>query len=191
MNDALTRILAVLKEPGLRYFAVGSVASSIHGLPRFTQDVDLVVRLDLSHIGQIAALTSREFYMDTEEAGRALKQERAFNLIHLATASKIDIFPMRETDFHMSELSRSAQQDWIIPGEDSVRMPVASAEDTVLSKLVWYRQGGQVSDRPWNDLPGVASTRAHLDWDYIRGWGPRSGVADLVERLFAGANHFE
>ena len=32
---------------------------------------------------------------------------------------------------------------------------VATAEDTILSKLVWYRLGGQSSDQQWNDLRGV------------------------------------
>src|SRR5580658_879265 len=64
VNEALTFLLKVLDELGIRYFAVGSVASSVHGLPRFTQDVDLVVQLDQTHVVPIASLTSREFYMD-------------------------------------------------------------------------------------------------------------------------------
>jgi len=59
---------------------------------------------------------------------------------------------------------------------------VASAEDTVLSKLRWYKLGGMVSDRQWSDILGVAS-RADLQWDYLRAWGPRLGLTELLQRL--------
>ena len=54
--------------------------------------------------------------MDREEAVRAMGAGRAFNLIHLETASKIDIFPMQQNEFHLSEMSRSGEETWVIPG---------------------------------------------------------------------------
>lgn len=182
MNEALAALLRVFNDLGIGYFAAGSVASSIHGLPRYTQDVDLVVQLSPEHITRIASLTSGQFYMDPDEAERAVRLGRAFNLIHLATASKFDIFPMSQSEFHRSELARSSEEDWILGGEGTVRLPVASAEDTILSKLSWYKQGGQVSERQWSDILGVAAGTAR-DWQYMRAWAPRLGVADLLERL--------
>jgi hypothetical protein len=85
MNEALTALLHVLDDLGIKYFAVGSVASSIHGLPRFTQNVDLVVQPDRQHVEPIASRTSLEFYMDRDEALHAASLGRAFNLIHIAT----------------------------------------------------------------------------------------------------------
>ena len=193
MNEALAALLHVLDELGIKYFAVGSVASSIHGLPRYTQDVDLVVKLGQEHVERIYSLTSREFYMDRDEAQRAVGLGRAFNLIHLASASKFDIFPMSQSEFHRSEMSRSSEEDWVVPGEGgegSIRLPVASAEDTILSKLIWYKQGGQVSDRQWSDILGVA-TGAERDWDYMRAWAPRLGVGDLLERVFGEAGQID
>ena len=190
MNEALAALLHVLNELGIKYFAVGSVASSIHGLPRYTQDVDLVVQLGQEHVERIFSLTSREFYMDRDEAQRAVRLGRAFNLIHLASASKIDIFPMSQSEFHRSEMARSSEEAWVVPGEDTVRLPVASAEDTILSKLIWYKQGGQVSDRQWSDILGVATGRGR-DWDYMRVWAPRLGVGDLLERAFGEASQID
>lgn len=190
MNEALRALLQVLDELGVRYFAVGSVASSIHGLPRFTQDVDLVARLSEEKIASLASLTSGKFYLDADEASRAFRVGRAFNLIHLGSAAKIDIFPMRENEFQRSEMSRSAREEWVIPGEASVRLPVASAEDTILSKLVWYKQGGGVSDRQWGDVLGVAAGKQR-DWGYMRLWATRLGVADLLERLFGEASQLD
>jgi hypothetical protein len=189
VNEALAALLRVLDELDIKYFAVGSVASSIHGLPRYTQDVDLVVQLGQEHVERIFSLTSPEFYMDRDEAERAVRLGRAFNLIHLASASKIDIFPMSGSEFHRSEMSRSSEEDWVVPGEggeSTIRLPVASAEDTILSKLIWYKQGGQASDRQWSDILGVA-TGVKRDWDYMRAWALHLGVGDLLERVFGEA----
>lgn len=184
MNDALTALLKALDALGIRYFAVGSVASSVHGLPRFTQDVDLVAQIGLAQIEGLAAMTAGDFYMDEDEALRAVTRGRAFNLIHLSSGYKIDIFPLEQNAFHASELSRARMADWAIPNAGTVQLPVASAEDTVLSKLVWYRQGGHVSDRQWTDILGVAA-RGSLDWIYLRRWAGELGVSDLLEKLFA------
>ena len=184
MNDALRIFLAILAELGLRYFAVGSVASSIHGIARFTNDVDLLVGIGQQEIDRMAALARDEFYIDADEARRSIRTGRAFNLVHLASASKIDVFPIGQDDFHRSELERSAEAEWAIPGQEPIRLRVASAEDTVLSKLRWYKMGGMVSDRQWSDILGVAS-RSAIDREYLKEWAPRLGVADLLDRLLS------
>ena len=181
-------MVAALKQLGLRWFVAGSVASSIHGLARFTNDVDLLVDLDERAVDVLAELVGKSFYMDASEAKRAIRLGRAFNLIHLASAGKIDIFPLGQDEFSRSELARSVEADWAVPGavpgESATRLVVASPEDTVLSKLRWYKLGGQTSDRQWGDILGVA-TRIELEWQYIRDWAPRLGVAELVDRLAA------
>jgi hypothetical protein len=68
-----------------------------------------------------------------------------------------------------------------------IELPVASPEDTILEKLMWYRQGEQLSDRQWNDVLGIVTTRP-LDREYLREWAPKLGVADLLDRLFSEAD---
>lgn len=187
MNEALSRIIAILNELGLPFFAVGSIASSIHGLPRFTRDVDLAVSMTPEEADRLASKAAKEFYVDPEYAASATRAGRPFNLIHLATAAKIDIFPLESTAFHASELARSTSAAWVIPGHEPIELPVASAEDTVLFKLFWYQQGGQVSDRQWGDILGVAS-RNNLDWAYMRTWAHSLGVRDLLDRLYSESN---
>jgi hypothetical protein len=182
VNEALAAFLQVLTDLGLRHFAVGSVASSIHGVPRFTNDVDLLVALTPGDVDSVAAAVATDFYMDPDEARFSIRMGRAFNVLHLASAFKIDIFPVGNNGFHQSELTRSTLQNWVVPGGRPIQLPVASPEDTILSKLRWYRMGGEVSDRQWADVLGVA-TRNDLDWAYMAGWAPQLGVADLLERL--------
>lgn len=150
MYEALTAILRILNELGIRYFGAGSVASSVHGVARFTQDVDLVVEIVDEQVDALVQRAGGEFYVDAEEARGSVSRGRAFNLIHLPSAYKIDIFPVGQSLFNASELSRAQPEAWIVPGSGTIRLPVASPEDTVLSKLVWYRDGrsfGSAVDR--------------------------------------------
>src|SRR5207248_4364413 len=117
----------------------------------------------------------------------ALRYGRSFNVIHFATGFKIDIFLLGKDTFHAGELARSDRRNWELDGASSIGIQVASAEDTILEKLVWYQQGGCVSDRQWSDVLGIATTRT-LDWAYLRSWAPQLGVDDLLERLAAEAS---
>ena len=66
------------------------------------------------------------------------------------------------------------------------RLWIASAEDTILAKLGWYRRSGGASQRQWRDVQGVGELRGpELDVAYLRWWAPVLGVADLLEQALA------
>jgi hypothetical protein len=184
---AVADFVSVLDELGIRYYAGGSVASSIHGVPRYTKDVDLVADLAPEQTELLASKLNTDFYADAGQMREALRFGRSFNAIHFATGFKIDVFPLRKDAFHAGEMARSEKRVWEVDSTGSVELQVASAEDTVLEKLVWYKRGGQVSDQQWSDMLGVATT-GQLDRDYLYEWAPRLGVADLLERLFREAS---
>jgi hypothetical protein len=181
---AVALALSVLDELGIRYYAGGSVASSVHGVPRYTQDIDLVAELKVEQADRLAARLSSDFYADANQMREAIRVGRAFNVIHFTTGFKIDIFPLKEGPFPAGELARSRKRLWEVDPGGGIELPVASPEDTILEKLIWYQQGSQLSDRQWNDVLGIATTRS-LDLEYLREWAPKLGVADLLDRLFA------
>ena len=181
--EAVAPLLALLDEMGIRCFAGGSVASSIHGIPRFTQDVDLVADLQAEQIDTLTARLGSNFYADAGQMRDALLYGRAFNLIHFKTGFKIDVFPLPKDVFHRGELARAEPRTWKVDQETRIEIHVASAEDTILEKLARYRRGGEISDRQWSDVLGIAASRL-LDWRYLRSSAPQLGVADLLERLF-------
>lgn len=183
---AVADFVSVLDELGIRYYTGGSVASSIHGVPRYTKDVDIVADLAPEQTEALTSKLSPDFYADAGQMREALRYGRAFNVIHFSTGFKIDVFPLRNDAFHANELVRSEKRVWEIDSTGSVELQVASAEDTILEKLIWYKRGGQVSDQQWSDLLGVATTR-QLDREYLGEWAPKLGVADLLERLFGEA----
>ena len=83
---------AALDHLGVRWYVGGSVASSLHGIPRATQDADLVAALALGQGQQLADLLEQDFYISAEAAETAIRRRRSFNVIHLDTMFKADIF---------------------------------------------------------------------------------------------------
>jgi hypothetical protein len=58
-----------------------------------------------------------------------------------------------------------------------------SPEDIILLKLEWFRIGGEMSERQWNDVLGVFEIQgSRLDQTYLDHWAPVIGVADLLAR---------
>lgn len=170
---------------GVRYLVGGSVASSLLGLPRATLDADLVADLDVSHVGPFVAALGDAFYADADAILDATRRRSSFNIIHLATAFKVDVFVMRRDPYSQAEMDRRVL---IVVGDAPLRvLSVATAEDMVLQKLDWFRRGGGVSDRQWNDVLGLVKTRgATLDRAYLDRWAPVLDLDDLLAAALAG-----
>jgi hypothetical protein len=143
--DGFKRILEVLDLLEIRYQLVGSLASSIYGIPRATMDVDLVADLRVDQVEELAAQLKADFYADPEMIKEALASGRSFNLIHYASSFKFDIFPLQKDEFSQTQFGRRQFAETRSLG-DPIECAVATAEDTVLNKLRWYRAGGETSD---------------------------------------------
>jgi len=181
--DGFNRILEVLDLLEIPYQVVGSLASSIHGIPRSTMDVDLVADLRADQVEEFTARLKADFYADPEMIKEALARGRSFNLIHYASSFKFDIFPLQKDEFSQTQFARRQFAETKSLG-DPIECAVATAEDTVLNKLRWYRASGETSERQWNDLRGIVQVSgARLDLAYLNTWAPRLEVADLLERL--------
>jgi hypothetical protein len=181
---ALKRILEAFDRLEIPYTVVGSVASSVYGIPRTTMDVDLVADLRADQIDPLAAELQADFYVDPQLMKDAFEQGRAFNVIHLGSSYKIDIFPLGRDAYSQEAFGRRRLAETKAAGGEPIECALATAEDTILSKLRWYRAGGEISETQWNDLHGIfLVSGAGLDRDYLRLWAPRLGVADLLDRL--------
>lgn len=182
-EEALRYLMAVLDRLGMRYFIGGSLASSVHGTYRSTADIDLVAGVDATDVPRLAEALRPDFYADPEMMRDALARGRAFNVIHFQSSYKFDIFPLGDDPYSAVQLERR-QMAQLETGGEPLRFPVASAEDIILHKLMWYRSGGEVSERQWNDVRGVVAVQGErLDRDYLRQWAPQLGVTELLERL--------
>jgi hypothetical protein len=129
------------------------MASSVHGIYRATADADFVAAVRPHHAEPLVRLLESAFYADLEAVKAAAASSRSFNLIHLDTMLKVDVFAAGADPFHLMQMRRRVLQPTGPDGQTNIY--VASPEDTVLAKLQWYRQGGGVSDCQWTDVLGV------------------------------------
>lgn len=180
---ALERIAAVLEELGVSYHVGGSLASSAHGVPRSTLDADLVAELRPLHVSPLVAALAAEYYVDDEAVRTAIRERSCFNAIHVATMVKVDVFVAGATAFDRAELDRARVETLAADATVRAAYPVKSPEDLVLRKLLWFRAGGEHSERQWGDVVGVVRLQAAtLDRAYLDHWAAELGVADLLER---------
>jgi hypothetical protein len=189
MNDVLAALGPVadaLSALGIRYQVGGSVASSVHGVPRSTLDVDIACELPLGQVPAFVAQLSATYYVDADMVSDAVRRLASFNLIHLDTMLKIDVFVRKTREFERMSFERTIRRPLdAAPG--AREFDVVSAEDVILYKLEWYRTGGSISQRQLDDVAGViAVQRGSLDLTYLRHWAAELGVADLLEGLLSG-----
>jgi len=187
LGEPLEVTLAVtgaLERLAVPYLLGGSIASSLLGIPRMTQDADLVADLEARHAAPLGAALAQSFYVDVDMILDAVKRHACFNVIHNATMFKVDVFVLKHDAMSREEMVR--RQRYALP--DGSELWVASAEDVVLQKLSWYRLGGGISERQWRDAAGVLKVQAdRIDDAYIARWAPVLGVADLWALLQAEA----
>jgi hypothetical protein len=183
---AVARVVSVFDELGVDYLVGGSIASSVFGEPRQTVDADLVAQLFGRHAQPLVARLAGEFYADLPTITAAICNQGCFNLIHLETMTKVDVFIRWRTPFGQSQFAR--RQRKAVGQAAPLELFFASPEDTVLAKLEWYRKGGETSDRQWRDLLGVLKVQARaLDLEYLVHWASELGVTDLLHRALEEA----
>lgn len=161
----LAWLAELLERLAIPHMVVGSFASSAHGVPRTTQDIDVVIDPSGQQLQLlVSAIDPEHFYVDADAARDALRRRAMFNVIDLATGWKLDLVIRKATPHAVEELSRRAMAT--IAG---VRIPVATAEDVIIAKLAWARDSG--SERQLGDVAGILTARgAELNHTYLQRW---------------------
>jgi hypothetical protein len=180
--DALSPVVRALDGMNVAYFVGGSVASAAHGEFRATNDVDLIAALRPEHAAPLAAALGDAYYASEAAIREGIARRSSFNVIHLDTMLKIDVFTSRGRAYDDESLRRRIVHP-LGAGDDAPAVHLAAAEDIVLAKLDWYRAGGETSERQWNDILGVLRVQADaIDIAYLRRWAAELEVDDLLER---------
>ena len=165
VEDVFARIRAALVAAGVPYMLTGSFASSLHGVPRATQDIDIVIAPTRTQLlALIAQFPEDDYYVSRDAALDALARHEQFNVIDLATGWKIDFIIRRPRAFSREEFQRRRTVDLA-----GVEMDVASAEDILIAKLEWAKLGA--SARQIEDAAGIVRLQGErLDTAYVRRW---------------------
>jgi hypothetical protein len=183
LSGTLREIAAALHRVGIRYAIGGSLASSARSIWRTTLDIDIVAAIAPAQAEAFVQSLGKGWYADVDEVRGSIAAGRSFNVIHIGNALKVDVFPAREP-FHHTQLDRAT----VLPlGDDQIPCVVATAEDILLAKLRWYRDGGEVSGRQWNDICGILTQNPDLDWEYVNLWAARLRVTEALARARADA----
>lgn len=175
-------VIDAINQQNIPYVIVGSLASTQHGLARSTLDSDLLVKIELSQVPALISQLQDTFYADEMMAINAINNKSSFNVIHLETMFKVDLFVAHEDLFDQAQLDRRRPRA-VAKGLDQ-EIYILSAEDTILSKLKWYRLGGEQSEQQWRDVIGVYKVqREQLDFQYLHKMAVQLQVGDLLERI--------
>jgi len=178
----LRQIVLELERAGIEHMLTGSFASTFHGDPRTTNDIDLVIDCDRAALDRfVGQLDPSRFYVSTEAAAEAWQRCGMFNVVLLDSGWKVDLILRKDRPFSREEFRR--RQSAEIAG---TRVWLSSAEDTILAKLEWARAGE--SERQLRDVVGILESRAgELDLDYLEHWVRELELAPLWERARAAA----
>lgn len=177
LEQTLKLVIEYLEAAGIEYMITGSFASNLHGVPRTTQDADIIIELSNKSLERLISLTEDAFYISEEAAKDALRRRDMFNVIHFETAFKVDLIVRKQRAYAEEEFRRKQPVDFL-----GQKCWFASPEDTILSKLEWSKKGQ--SDRQYQDALGVAEIQGNdLDWDYLQKWADQLGVRELCNRL--------
>ncbi len=189
--DILTAIQAVVEvfeQLEVEYYIGGSVASSAYGIARATLDVDMVSNLNEQHVPELIKVLASSYYIDEAMVRNAIRERASFNIIHLETMLKVDIFIVKQAPFDNKALNRR-RRDTLDDELPTVQFYLASPEDLILNKLNWYRLGGNTSERQWNDIQGVLNVQGNsLDMEYLQHWGAELNLLDLLEKALLDAD---
>jgi len=179
--SVLMLVVDIFERLQIPYLIGGSMASALYGVTRSTLDADMVADLYQEQVGALAKALGDDFYADEEMIHDAILHLSSFNLIHLKTMFKVDVFIRKERPFDRVQFERRVEQVFATNPEQKAFM--ATAEDIILAKLEWYRMGSEVSDRQWRDILGILKVQAgRLDLNYLSQWASELKVADLLQR---------
>jgi hypothetical protein len=172
-------VVDALEELQIPYMVVGSFASGAYGEPRMTQDIDIVVNLrygDAEELGKRFA--PPDFYLNTQSAKQAIRTCGQFNIIHGASGNKVDLMLLRDSAWNAKQFERRKRLEIITGREASIATP----EDIILSKMLWYKEGG--SEKHLRDITGMLTiSENQIDFDYVANWSKKLEVEDVWQAV--------
>jgi hypothetical protein len=187
------RLGELLDRQSISYVIVGSVAAIVHGEYRMTRDLDVVLNLAPRDARALVEALREDFTFLPSDITDALahipaarsdwQQRASFCAYDKASGFQIDVYLSSGRPFEQIQFQRAVTVP--IPGTPEGALRVASAEDTVLAKLEWYKLAP--SDRQWRDVQAIIRVQDDaLDRAYLERWADDLGVADLLDWALKG-----
>ncbi|MGB3507937.1 MAG: hypothetical protein WBA93_01570 [Microcoleaceae cyanobacterium] len=186
--DLAVMLGEILDNLNIPYYLSAGLASSFWGERRQTEDADIAVILEPDKVEQLITVLSTEFYVSETAIDDAIRgRTNTFNVIHLASVIKADIYPIKQSNnFEISAMSRRRQVQ-LFSANKSIY--ITSPEDIILQKLRWYKIADNYSQKQWRDILGVLKARRKiLDFDYLKLWSDRLKLIPELEKALDETN---
>lgn len=176
-GELLARITRALEDAAVPYMVVGSIASSFHGEPRMTRDIDIVIDPTIASLHRLVeSLLASDLCVDSGAAAEALERRSSFNVIEADSGWKVDFLMRKNRAFSRTELDRRVAARLL-----DTDTYVATAEDTIVAKLEWAI--GSESERQLRDVAAMLAVNGDaLDYPYIEKWVRALELSDVWER---------
>ncbi len=179
MIGSIRLVTGALDAEGVPYAVTGSVASSIHGEPITSIDVDIVVLMTPDQAPRFAGRMAPRFYADAETLRRAALDHSITNILDQTTGLKFDISVLAETPYHQQLFQRRIK---MAHPDSGVTFWIVSPEDIVLMKLL--RRRDTRSRKQWDNALSVVRVQgSRLDWAYLRKWARQLSIEGDLEAL--------
>jgi len=180
-EDFLKRLIEKLDRQNIPYMLTGSVSSSLHGDPRATKDVDIVIAPTERQLLHFAESLGENYYISLEAAREAFARKSTFNVIDNRSSWKADFIIRKDRPFSHQEFKRRCTVK--IKGID---VWTTSPEDTILSKLEWAKDSQ--SEQQFRDALGIAVLQWQLlNMDYLHEWAKELRVENSLKQLLEQA----
>jgi predicted nucleotidyltransferase len=186
-SDLLRKVAQPLEKLGVRYAVVGSMASTVYGELRLTNDIDVVMDLRPDDVELFCSeFPPPEFYLSKPAVESAVRKQFQFNIIHPSSGLKVDCIIAGDDSFNQNQLDRAVS---ISREGGAYAVRVAAPEDVILKKMEYFRLGQ--SEKHVRDICGILKGQGdRIDREYIRQWAGRMGLTDIwdaiVVRMAAG-----
>lgn len=173
IGEFLRRMTVALEMTGIPYMLTGSLASSMYGVPRATNDVDIVIAPTREQLLALVQLVGRlGLYVDPEAASEALRRRGQFNVIDFPSGFKVDLILRKDREFSVGEFARRETHE-----VEGTRLTIASPEDVLIAKLEWAKMGD--SERQLVDAAGILQAQHDvMDLPYVERWIKSLGLEE-------------
>lgn len=171
--QVVRKVTELLDDLEVPFHLTGGLISSYYGDPRFTQDIDLVIKLDVARAVLVSARLGLSFQLDMDSVIEAAEDQGMFQAYDRDKFVKIDFHVGEEIP---GELSRSRS----IELAKGVQVNAPCVEDAIASKLYWISLGSHKSRQ---DVVGMLQGPETIDFELLEATCGTLGLLDLLAEM--------
>ncbi|MHB1422376.1 MAG: nucleotidyltransferase [Gemmataceae bacterium] len=176
-QEAIRAVIDALDTLAIPYMVVGSYSSTFYGIPRLTQDADMVVEFGSVSASRLASQLGPSFRLDPQMSFETTTLTQRHVLEVVGIPFTIELFHLSD-DPHDRERFRRRLRVTMMGRE----LSIPTVEDVVITKLRWALHAGRSKDK--EDVRDVIAVQGEkIDWSYVHNWCAQHGTRALLDEI--------